>query len=82
MSNIDIHPQAKEQVAETEHFEGEKRLEEPIQLKSTFDTLSAWQAAKTFRYTATMCMLAAFCVVTDGGVPPTLPRSAVQRFID
>ena len=44
----------------------EKRGIQDNQLKSTFDALSIWKAAWTFRKTAVIAALAGFTAVTDG----------------
>lgn len=39
---------------------------EPVQMKSTMDRISVWQAVKTYRRVSMICMAAAFSASVDG----------------
>lgn len=54
----------KEEIAHDDY--PEKGGEGEVQLKSTLDRLSFWQAVSVYRKTVGICFIAAFCAATDG----------------
>jgi hypothetical protein len=59
----DIHA---EQHMDEKHDEDKHEPIAEVQLKSTFDSLTAYQAITTFKRSVWICVLAGFCAATDG----------------